>query len=96
MSDKILNILTYIYYFAVIVLSLYLGFYLRKRIDRYKTNKLIKELENHFGQELPTFKKDKERVNWQRVLKMLKEEPTTGKVAQWKALVKKRIATDKK
>ena len=80
-------------YIALAVLSLCFGRYLRIRFDRYNRAKLVKELEKYFGQTLPSFKKDKEKINWERVLKMLKEEPTTDQVIRWRAQVKK--LTDK-
>lgn len=93
MNDNPVNTFQYI---VLALLSLLFGLYLRRRLDGYKTNKFIRELEEYFGQELPSFKKDREKVHWQRVLKMLKEEPTTDKTAAWKTKVKKLIDAEKK
>ncbi|MFZ5753366.1 MAG: hypothetical protein ACOY3J_03930 [Bacillota bacterium] len=59
----------------------------------YQTKRLIKDLEKYFGQELPYYKKqrDQKNVNWERVLQMLRKEPTTPEVARLKEQVKKRV-----
>lgn len=81
-----------------IIISLNLGFFIRRRLDSYRTKKLIKELETYFGKPLPHNKKsqDPTNINWERVLKMLKNEPTTEQVAHWKELLKKRLESAKK
>lgn len=78
-------------FLALAILSLFLGIYLRKRIDRYNSVRLARDLAKYFHRELPSYKKDKEKINWQRVLKMLKEEPTTDQVVRWKVQVKKLV-----
>jgi hypothetical protein len=59
----------------------------------YATKKLIKDLEKHFGDDLPYYKKqrDQKNLNWERVLQMLRKEPTTPEVARLKEQVKKRV-----
>lgn len=78
-------------YVLVILVSFIIGLFLRNKIEQYKTNKLIKELEEFFGHPLPKFKKSKTRIQWSKVLKMLRKEPTTQKLAHWKELVRKQI-----
>ena len=65
----------------------------RRWRDNYQTKRLINDLEKHFGQELPYYKKKREQknVNWERVLQMLRKEPTTPEVARLKEQVKKRV-----
>jgi hypothetical protein len=67
--------------------------FLRTRIDAYRTKILIRELENHLGQKLPCYKKNRDQINWEKVLKMLKNEPTTQQVAGWRQRVKDKIKT---
>lgn len=81
-------------FLLIIFLSFAIGLYLRKKIDQYREKKLIKELEEYFGRPLPKYKRSKVRIQWSRVLKMLRKEPTTQKVAHWKEAVKKLVKTE--
>ena len=74
--------------------SIFLGIYLRAWIIKFQTKRLIRDLEKYFGQELPYYKsargsKDYRKINWDRVLKMLKNEPTTEQIAHWKEFLKR-------
>lgn len=77
------------------VLSFSLGLFLRRWYHAREIKRLVRDLEQYFASPLPQLKKGKssQKINWERVLKMLRNEPTTGQVAHWKELVKKQITT---
>lgn len=83
-----------IYVFIVtIVLAFLTGRLLRTYLKKRRTRMLISDLENYFGQKLPGYKKKQNQgdVNWQKVLRMLKEEPTTQQVANLRQRVKDQL-----
>lgn len=87
-----IQIIILIYVIAAVV-SVYIGYSLRKRIDKKKESKLIKELELVLHQELPRYKKEKNsnQVNWDRVFNMLKKEPKTDQILRLREEVDKQI-----
>jgi len=87
---------SFTFYLIIILVSLLLGMFLRTRIDAYRTKTLIRELEKHLGQKLPGYKKNRDQINWEKVLKMLKNEPTTQQVANWRQRVKDRIRAEER
>lgn len=78
------------------ILASYLGRYIRRRILINNTQKLIRDLETYFNQSLPYYKgsQDISKVNWDRVLKMLKNEPDTEKIQRLRRLVQKQMTVN--
>lgn len=83
--------------FLFFVFILFTSFSLTRNARKWfmirKTRKLIKELEAFFDKDLPFYKnnRDPKKVNWEKVLKWLREQPTTQQVAHWKEMVKGQI-----
>lgn len=88
MSDTAVLVLIYV---IAVIFSIYIGLTLRRKIDRKKEERLIKELELILGQELPTYKKEKNnnQVNWDRVYNLLKKEPKTDRILRLREEVDK-------
>ncbi len=78
-------------FLIMIIVAAILGVLLRLGINLLESRKMIKDLEKYFGKKLPLNKKGNGEIDWNKVLKMLRKEPTTEKVAHWKVLVKKRL-----
>lgn len=88
MSDTTILVLIYV---IAMTISIYIGLKLRRKIDRKKEERLIKELELILGMELPTYKKEKNtnQVNWDRVYNLLKKEPKTERILKLREEVEK-------
>lgn len=87
MSETTVLVLIYV---IAMTISIYIGLTLRKKIDKRKEAKLVKELELVLGQELPMYKKEKNsQVNWDRVYNLLKKETKTDYILKLREEVEK-------
>ncbi len=77
-------------FLIMIVVAAILGMLLRLGINLLESRKMIKDMEKYFGKKLPRNKKGSGEIDWKKVLKMLRKEPTTEKIAHWKELVRKK------